>query len=91
MFLFHIAFSLGLIALAAGIKLFSSLKRHDGSFIGKFLAVLIVISALISTVCTAYCGIDLFRNGFMQHHKPNLQHVMPTDDNTMKKNAEPAA
>lgn len=85
MFLFHIAFSLGLIALAAGVLLFDSLKQHAGSAIGKILALLIIIFALISTVCTAYCGVDLWRQGYFKHLNMNTEHTAPMQDTSMKK------
>ncbi|CAM3017721.1 MULTISPECIES: hypothetical protein [Legionella] len=66
MFQFHIAFSLGLIALSAGTVLFSWSKQQDSSGFAKTIGVLIIIFSITSTLCTVYYGIKYWQQGSFQ-------------------------
>lgn len=59
MFQFHAALSLGLIALSAGAGLFVMSKQIEGcaASLAKFVGAFVLLIALISTICTLYCGI----------------------------------
>ena len=90
MFLFHIALSLGLIALSAGTGLFVWLKQHAGSGLAKTIAVLVVIISIISTLCTIYCGVTYGQQGYSQCHKMGMEHSMPMQNKSMTKQVEPS-
>jgi hypothetical protein len=76
MFLFHIALSLGLIALSAGMMA----KQYVSSGLGKMLAFLVIIVALVSTVCTVACGVMCWRHGDAQCHMGMMKSMMPAQD-----------
>lgn len=68
MFMFHAAFSLGLIALTAGTALFVWSKHVDtaGSGLAKAIGTLVIIFAIGSTLCTIYYGIKYWQQGDFQ-------------------------
>lgn len=68
MYLFHIAFSIGLIALTAGCTLYISAARHEGKGTGfaKFIAILVILVSLIGSICVAYCGYKAMRSDDQQ-------------------------
>lgn len=82
MFQFHIALALGLIAIASGIALCVwPDRRHSGSGFAIALGVIIVILAILSTVCTINSGFASWKQGDF-----NMKHEMSTDDaSTMNK------
>ncbi len=68
MFMFHAAFSLGLIALTAGTALFVWSKHIDaaGSGLAKTIGALVIIFAISSTLCTIYYGVKYWQQGDFQ-------------------------
>lgn len=79
MFLFHAAFSLGLIALTGGVALYSwSCKEGKGTCLAKFFGVLVMILSIIGLLCTAYSAVK-FRNEI----KIMSADMMTTDGKTM--------
>lgn len=68
MFMFHVAFSLGLIALTAGTALFIWSKHVDaaGSGLAKVIGTLVIIFAIGSTLCTIYYGVKYWQQGDFQ-------------------------
>jgi predicted membrane protein len=87
MFQFHIAFSLGLIALSLGTVLFILSKQVSGrrlTFV-KTIAFIVIILSIISILCTASSGIRLMQYGFrpMEMHK-----MMQMQDKGMRDNRE---
>lgn len=67
MFLFHIAFALGLIALALGVYfLVWACSEKDGAGVAKTFGYIIVILAIISLLCTFYYNMKLWKAGYYQ-------------------------
>src|SRR5665213_3473368 len=68
MFMFHVAFSLGLIALTAGTALFVWSKHVDAAGFGlaKAIGILVIIFAIGSTLCTIYYGVKYWQQGDFQ-------------------------
>lgn len=68
MFMFHAAFSLGLIALTAGTALLFWSKHVDaaGSGLAKAIGTLVIIFAIGSTLCTIYYGVKYWQQGDFQ-------------------------
>lgn len=65
MFMFHAAFALNLLALCAGCALFifgSSRCDCKGSCFAKFVAVVVIILAILSTACTINSGMNMWNN-----------------------------
>lgn len=89
MFMFHIAFSLGLIALSAGIALYVVCKKIPGSGLAKLVAFLIIIFSLLSTLCTSYYGFKYWQAGghmqymMMQMKEHNMMHEKEMPAGTM--------
>jgi hypothetical protein len=70
MFMFHIAFSLGLIALTAGTILFIWSKKHKdvaGVGLAEAIGILVIIFAIGSTICTIYYGVKYWQQGSFQN------------------------
>lgn len=65
MFLFHIAYALGLIALAVGIIMIAWSLRNEGKGVGlvKIFGYIISIIAIIAMLCTTYYGILYWSKG----------------------------
>ena len=82
MFLFHIAFALGLMAIASGFFLFGYAHKME-SGLGKLFGVLIVIFALLSTICTAYYQVMLWTGGVYQHMMMIHEAMMAKDKAAM--------
>lgn len=74
MFIFHIAFSLSLIALTLGMALHAWAGRNGMGF-AQFIGFLVVVFALISTVCTGYYGYLAFKQGPMMPMMGNMQQM----------------
>lgn len=68
MFLFHTAFSLGMIALTSGTALYAWSVRNQGPATGlaKFIGALVIIFSIISTLCTVYYGVKYWQAGYFQ-------------------------
>lgn len=87
MFLFHAAFSLGLIALALGTFLYAWASREKGcgTCFAKFIGIVVILVSLGNMVCTAYYGIKYWREGYfenpMQMHKMMQNKSMMNGDN----------
>lgn len=65
MFMFHAAFALNLLALCAGCALFMfGASRCDckGSCFAKFVAVVVIILAILSTACTINSGMKMWND-----------------------------
>lgn len=65
MFMFHAAFALNLLALCAGCALFMfAASRCDckGSCFTKFVAVIVIILAILSTACTINSGMKMWND-----------------------------
>ena len=89
MFQFHIALALGLIALSSGIAIFNCSDKHSCSGLAKFLGFLIVITSIVSTVCTVYCGVTGWKQGtFAQCNMLNKNVTQAQDTSMVKKTAE---
>ena len=69
MFMFHIAVALGLMALAAGIFLYSwsSCQTGSNTCFAKLIGFIIILIASLSTICTLYCGFMLYQSGHLLH------------------------
>lgn len=63
---FHIALSLELIALVAGTWLLVSSKhRPEGcSWLGKIIGFIVMIIALIMTICSIVCAVSMWHHGY---------------------------
>lgn len=84
MFMFHIAFSLGLIALTAGTTLYiwSSRNSGIGSGFAKLIGILVIIFSISSTLCTAYYGVKYWSQGYFE--SPMAMHgMMQMQDKSM--------
>lgn len=78
MFMFHAALALNLLALCAGSALFLFAASHcdcKGSCFAKIVAVIVLILAILSTVCTVNSGRMMWNN--MQEGKG----MMMSDNN----------
>lgn len=82
MYIFHIAFGVGLIALIMGLNMCCTKGSCEGGKCGKFFGFIIVIVALISVVCTGWTGINHMMEGKMK----GPMHMMQMDGDMMKKN-----
>src|ERR1700722_1605178 len=72
MFLSHISFSLGLIALVTGVCLYLwSVRAEPGAGIGlaKIVGVAVIVLAILELLCTIWSG---FR---MKHYEREIQEV----------------
>lgn len=86
MFLFHIAFALGLIALAFGVYFVVWAGNEKGTGVGmaKTFGYIILILAIISLLCTIYYNFKLWKAGYYQVmprmiiSKPNQSTTQPT-------------
>ncbi|MDX1901306.1 MAG: hypothetical protein SFW66_04760 [Gammaproteobacteria bacterium] len=81
MFVFHIAFSLTLIALLGGCFLYMKAAAHHkeaGAGFAKLIAVLVILVSLVSSVCISYCGIKLWQSGVFQNMM-NMHQAMNKD------------
>jgi hypothetical protein len=65
MYLFHAALALSLLSLTAGMALYIWGLRNigNGSGLAKLFGFLIVITAIMSTVCASYCGFKEWQLG----------------------------
>lgn len=68
MFLFHAAFSLGMIALTVGTALYIWSSRNEGKGTGlaKIIGLLVIILSIISSICASYYAIKYQSAGFFQ-------------------------
>ena len=82
MFMFHVALSLGLIALTAGSALyvFSGECKGKGTCFAQAVAILVILISLISSACTIYCGIKFCQEG---NAMMCMGHGMKMQDNAM--------
>lgn len=76
MFIFHMAFSIALIALASGVFLYLWSDEND-SGLGKVFGVLITIMALLNVACNLYYGIKPMHPPMQNHPQMNG----PANDN----------
>lgn len=78
MFLFHIALSLDLIALAAGAALISRTKQAEGccSTLAKIIGYIVAILALISLVCTIASGVRHWQHGWQFGYMSTMEQTM---------------
>lgn len=74
MFLFHISFALGLIALASGVFLYGSACKVEGACkcMGKMFGFVIIVLASICTICNIACGISMWRGAPMCMHEMGM-------------------
>lgn len=81
MFLFHAAYSLGMIALTAGTALYVWSARNSGAGVGlaKLIGILVIIFSIGSTLCTSYYGIKYWSQGYFQ--SPMEMHGMMNNKN----------
>lgn len=73
MFMFHAALALNLLALCAGSALFifaASRCECKGSCFAKIIAVIVLVLAILSTICTINSGRMMWNN--MQDGKPAM-------------------
>jgi hypothetical protein len=65
MFMFHAALALGLIALtmATALCVWSKQPENIGTGFAKIIAIIVIILAAISTICTLYCGVKCWYLG----------------------------
>lgn len=68
MFLMHVAYVLGLLALTAGISLYVWSIRNGGAGTGlaKFFGILIIILSILDTICISYYGIKYWSQGYFE-------------------------
>lgn len=87
MFLFHAAFSLGLISLTAGTALYAwaSCTEGAGTGLAKLIGIFVIIFSITSTLCTAYYGVIYWQKGYFQNPM-NMMHDMKMQDGTMMDN-----
>jgi hypothetical protein len=64
MFLFHVAFPLGLMALVAGTWLYVWATNIEGEGTGfaKLIGVLVILFAITNTVCVSYFSYRMFQS-----------------------------
>lgn len=69
MFLFHAAYSLGMIALTTGTALYIWSARNSGAGVGlaKLIGILVIIFSIGSTLCTVYYGIKYWSQGYFEN------------------------
>lgn len=69
MFMFHTTLAVLFIALIASVALFiwSSREQGSGSGLGKVTGIVVAIIVLFNIVCTTYCGIKLWKEGYFSH------------------------
>lgn len=81
MFLFHVAYSLGMIAVSAGTALYVWSARNNGAGVGlaKLIGILVVIFSIVSTLCTSYYGVKYWQAGYFQ--SPMEVHGMMNNKN----------
>ncbi|EKD71717.1 MAG: hypothetical protein ACD_46C00113G0002 [uncultured bacterium] len=87
MFLFHIAFTLGLIALAIGTLLYMwSLPSESraGVILAKWVGLIVTIFAILALLCIGYYGIKYGLEGYLQ--SPMGLHGMTTKNSSMMEN-----
>lgn len=65
MFLYHIAFALGLIAISTGALLFAYGSSKDVG-LAKLLGLIVIILSILSTLCTGYYGMKSWQGGYFQ-------------------------
>jgi hypothetical protein len=90
MLLSHISFSLGLIALVAGVCLYLwSVRAEPGAGLGlaKIVGIVVMVLAIIGLICTIWSG---FRTKHFEKeitdYRPKIN-VAPTNDSTQEQNA----
>jgi hypothetical protein len=68
MFLFHVAFSLGMIALTCGTALYvwSARDRGTGTDFAKLIGILVIIFSITSILCTSYYGVMYWQDGYFK-------------------------
>lgn len=78
MFLFHIALSLDLIAVAAGAALIVRTKQAEGccSKLAKVIGYIITIIALISLICTITSGVRHWQHGWQYGYMSTMEKTM---------------
>lgn len=66
MFIFHIAISTGLIALAIGTSLYIWSQRQEGPGTGlaRIFGFLIILLSITSMLCTSYYGVKYWHEGY---------------------------
>tara|TARA_R110002095_G_scaffold187639_1_gene164852 strand:- start:481 stop:702 length:222 start_codon:yes stop_codon:yes gene_type:complete len=64
-FLADVAFSIELLALAAGVALFvwSLRNKGAGQFFAKFFGMVVIISAILGIICTSYYSFSYWVQG----------------------------
>ena len=72
---FHMAFALSLIALVAGTWLFVWSKQTGGccAWLGAIIGFLVMIIALIMTICALVCGFNAWQHGYGKMMLPSQQ------------------
>lgn len=99
MFLFHAAFSLGMIALTGGTSLYVWSARDGGAGAGfaKLIGTLVIIFSITSILCTSYYGVRYWWEGYfknsmsmheMMQNKPMMNDGM--SNKMMGKQTEPS-
>lgn len=66
MFLFHVAFSLNMLALCAGtaVYIWSDRNNGAGSSLAKIIGTLVILFSVISIFCTVYFGMRYWAEGY---------------------------
>ncbi|HLB42350.1 MAG TPA: hypothetical protein VJN02_05805 [Gammaproteobacteria bacterium] len=77
MFVFHITIFLGLIALVAGVYLFTWSSKIENKCYKVFawiLGLIVTILSILGLFCTGMCGIQYQRAGYFE--KPMMTRMM---------------
>src|SRR4030067_3039709 len=84
MFCFHIAFSVGLIALAssAAILIWAKVHENVGTGLAKSIGYLVVLFSVLNIACTGYCAFKYWQQGYFDKPCPMMSGQMMGDKNT---------
>ena len=78
MFCFHIAFSVGLIALAssAAILIWAKVHENVGTGLAKSIGYLVVLFSVLNIACTSYCAFKYWQQGYFDKSYPMMSGQM---------------
>jgi len=78
MFMFHTAYALYLLSLAAGLGLFIWSSRNVGKGVGiaKFFSVIIMLLSILGIACTGYFGTKYWQEGYFSVPTDMMHRVM---------------
>lgn len=93
MFLFHIGFSLELIALTVGTALYVWGKRNNGAGTGlaKLIGFLVLLLSLIAVICTIYFNFKIWQEVRAGGPMGMMMQTQTTDQKPAAASTKPAA